>query len=118
VDSADATGFIAALAAVSVGGTAVFFTIFLPRFAAGDKAVDVAFLTGIALGAAFFAGFAFAAAFWFFEIGFFAAFAGLRVEVELGDVFFLAAVFFTVFRALLEEPVWVFFFAAMDSPLS
>jgi len=106
------------LAAVSGGGTAIFFTIFLPRFSAGDKAGDVAFLTGIALGTAFFAGFAFAAAFCFFEIGFLAALAGLRVEVELGDVFFLGAVFFTVFRVLLEEPAWVFFFATIDSPLS
>jgi len=78
----------------------------------------MAFLTGLALGAAFFAGFAFAAVFFFFEIGFFAVFTGLRVEVKRGAVFFLAAVFFTVFRVPLEEPVWFFFFVAIDSPLS
>jgi len=87
----------------------------LPRFAAGDKAVDVAFLTGFGLGTAFFADFAFAAVFSFFGAGFFAV---LRVEAELGDVFFLAVVFFTVFRVLFEESTWFFFFVAMDSPLS
>ncbi|MDD4017106.1 MAG: hypothetical protein PHV28_04095 [Kiritimatiellae bacterium] len=78
----------------------------------------MAFLTVFGLGNAFFADFAFAAVFCFFGAGFFALFAGLRIEAKLGDVFFLAVVFFTVFRVLFEEPAWFFFFAAMDSPLS